>query len=188
MSQRDNIHQGIAGLNPYQPGKPIDELARELGLDDIVKLASNENPRGPSTAVVEALNACTADLTRYPDGGGFVLKQALAAHLGVGMDQLTLGNGSNDVLDLIARLTLEPGYQAIVAEHCFIVYPIVTCYAGAELVVTEELVQGALEHEHLEDLSDVVPEVEVAEPIVGPPQEDESHITYYDDVETEVRK
>lgn len=143
MSQRDNIHQGIAGLNPYQPGKPIDELARELGLNDIVKLASNENPRGPSAAVVEALKACTADLTRYPDGGGFVLKQALAGHLGVGMNQLTLGNGSNDVLDLIARLTLEPGYQAIVAEHCFIVYPIVTCYAGAELVVTNALAYGA---------------------------------------------
>lgn len=143
MTQRDNIHQGIAGLNPYQPGKPIDELARELGLNDIVKLASNENPRGPSAAVVEALKACTADLTRYPDGGGFVLKQALAGHLGVGMNQLTLGNGSNDVLDLIARLTLEPGYQAIVAEHCFIVYPIVTCYAGAELVVTDALAYGA---------------------------------------------
>ncbi|MEQ8689397.1 MAG: histidinol-phosphate transaminase [Pseudomonadales bacterium] len=143
MSQRDNIHQGIAGLNPYQPGKPIDELARELGLNDIVKLASNENPRGPSAAVVEALKACTADLTRYPDGGGFVLKQALAGHLGVGMNQLTLGNGSNDVLDLIARLTLEPGYQAIVAEHCFIVYPIVTCYAGADLVVTDAQAYGA---------------------------------------------
>jgi histidinol-phosphate aminotransferase len=130
-----NVHAGIASLNPYQPGKPIDELARDLGLKDIVKLASNENPRGPSPKVVAALEACAAELTRYPDGSGFILKQALAQHLGVNANQLTLGNGSNDVLDLIARVTLETGYEAVVAEHCFVVYPIATRCAGAELVV-----------------------------------------------------
>ncbi len=134
-AQLSNVHKGIAGLNPYQPGKPIDELARELGLTVIVKLASNENPNGPSAQVVAALETCARDLTRYPDGGGFLLKSALAEHLGVKPAQLTLGNGANDVLDLIARVTLEPGYQSVVSEHCFIVYPIVTCYLGAELAV-----------------------------------------------------
>lgn len=137
-----NVHAGIASLNPYQPGKPIDELTRDLGLTDIVKLASNENPRGPSANVVAALEACAANLTRYPDGSGYRLKQALAKHLGVNPNQLTLGNGSNDVLDLIARVTLEPGYEAVVAEHCFVVYPIATRCTGAELVVVPALEYG----------------------------------------------
>ena len=75
----DNVHQGIAALNPYQPGKPIDELARELGISDIVKLASNENPRGPGAAVQEAIAGELAALSRYPDGNGFILKEALVS-------------------------------------------------------------------------------------------------------------
>ena len=130
----DNVHQGIAGLQPYKPGKPIDELARELGLTDITKLASNENPRGPGLLVQEAITRASADLSRYPDGSGFLLKAALSEHLGVNADQITLGNGSNDVLDLIARITVEPGYEAIIAEHSFVVYRLAVICAGGTLV------------------------------------------------------
>lgn len=127
---------GVQGLTPYQPGKPIDELERELGISNIVKLASNENPLGPSQMVLDALQAQFRDLTRYPDGNGFVLKQALSEHLGVAQDQLTLGNGSNDTLDLIARAYLGPGSEAIFSEYAFAVYPIATQAAGATAVVT----------------------------------------------------
>ena len=129
-----NVHAGIASLNPYQPGKPIDELARELGISDIIKLASNENPRGPSAKVAEALSAEITDVMRYPDGGGFELKRALSDHLNVDAACITLGNGSNDVLDLFARVSLEPGYQSIVTEHSFVVYRLATVCAGAELI------------------------------------------------------
>lgn len=130
----ENVHKGIAGLNPYLPGKPIDELARELGISDIVKLASNENPRGPGPIVLQALDGVRGDLSRYPDGSGFLLKEALAAHLSVNENQITLGNGSNDVLDLVARVTIEPGYESIIAEHSFVVYRLATVCAGGELV------------------------------------------------------
>lgn len=129
-----NVHKGIAGLNPYLPGKPIDELARELGISDIVKLASNENPRGPGPIVLQALDSVRGELSRYPDGSGFLLKEALAGHLRVNENQITLGNGSNDVLDLIARVTIEPGHQSIISEHSFVVYRLATVCAGGELV------------------------------------------------------
>ncbi|MEM7366476.1 MAG: histidinol-phosphate transaminase [Pseudomonadota bacterium] len=126
---------GIQGLQPYQPGKPEEELERELGLSDIVKLASNENPMGPSPSVVEGLPAAIAGLARYPDGSGFRLKKKLASFLGVNEDQLTLGNGSNDVLELIARVYLNTGNEAIVSEHCFVVYPLAARSIGAGLTV-----------------------------------------------------
>src|SRR5690606_5432604 len=93
---------GVQKLSPYVPGKPVDELARELGLDPagIVKLASNENPLGPSDKVLAAIRAELDELTRYPDGNGFTLKTALAARYGVDAAQVTLGNGSNDILAL----------------------------------------------------------------------------------------
>ncbi|MCX8048664.1 MAG: histidinol-phosphate transaminase [Methylohalobius sp.] len=124
----------ILGLHPYQPGKPIEELARELGLDHraIVKLASNENPLGPSPKAIMAVKAVLGgDLARYPDGSGFVLKQKLAAKLGVKMEQITLGNGSNDVLDLVARAFLGPGRSAVFSQYAFAVYPIATQAVGA---------------------------------------------------------
>ena len=127
---------GVQGLSPYQPGKPIEELQRELGLDNIIKLASNENPLGPSPAVLKALNGATHDLCRYPDGNGFALKAALSHELGVERDQITLGNGSNDVLDLIARAYLGPETEAIFSQYAFAVYPISTQAAGAKAVVT----------------------------------------------------
>lgn len=129
-----NINPSIAGLSPYQPGKPIDELARELGITDIIKLASNENPRGPGERVREALRGVFDGLSLYPDGAGFRLKKAIADKLGVNAALVTLGNGSNDVLELAARVVLEPGSEAIVSEHAFVVYRLATVAAGATLV------------------------------------------------------
>ncbi|MGK9064093.1 histidinol-phosphate transaminase [Stutzerimonas chloritidismutans] len=125
---------GVQQLSPYVPGKPVDELARELGLDPlaIVKLASNENPLGPSPLAVEAIKAELDELTRYPDGNGFVLKQRLAERYGVAIDQVTLGNGSNDILELVARAFLAPGLNAVFSEHAFAVYPIATQAVGAQ--------------------------------------------------------
>ncbi|MFC3609634.1 histidinol-phosphate transaminase [Stutzerimonas tarimensis] len=125
---------GVQKLSPYVPGKPVAELARELGLDPagIVKLASNENPLGPSPRVLQAIQAELAELTRYPDGNGFELKKALAERYGVEPAQVTLGNGSNDVLEMIARAYLAPGRNAVFSAHAFAVYPIATQAAGAQ--------------------------------------------------------
>ena len=125
------IVAGVRGLTPYEPGKPVEELERELGVSNAIKLASNENPLGCSSAVHKVL-ACDA-LHRYPDGSAFRLKLALADFLQIGSDRLTIGNGSNDLLDLLARLFAGPGRSAVVAEHCFVVYPIAVRAAGAEL-------------------------------------------------------
>lgn len=123
---------GIRQLSPYQPGKPIEELQRELGLTRVIKLASNENPLGPSPKVVEALRTGLAAIHLYPDGGGYRLKAALSAALGILAGGITLGNGSNDVLDLIARTFLAPGRSSVFSEHAFAVYPLVTQAAGAD--------------------------------------------------------
>jgi len=123
---------GVRALNPYQPGKPESELRREFGLTEIVKLASNENPLGPSPRALAALQTGLAELSRYPDGNGFELKAALAARHGVEPAAITLGNGSNDVLDLIARAFLTPAHSAVFSEHAFVVYPIVTQAVGAK--------------------------------------------------------
>ena len=125
---------GVQQLAPYVPGKPADELARELGLplDSIVKLASNENPLGPSPKVIAAISQAVPELTRYPDGNGFILKQALAQKFAVEPAQVTLGNGSNDILELVAKAWLAPGLNAVFSQHAFAVYPIATMAVGAE--------------------------------------------------------
>jgi len=123
---------GVRKLTPYQPGKPIAELERELGIAHIVKLASNENPLGPSPKALQAVRAGIAELHLYPDGGGFELKAALAAQLGVDAARLTLGNGSNDVLELVARAFLSPENSAVFSQYAFAVYPIVTQAVGAQ--------------------------------------------------------
>jgi histidinol-phosphate aminotransferase len=126
---------GVAGLQPYVPGKPLEDLAREYGIRDAIKLASNENPLGPSPKALGAIRAALPDLARYPEGGGVALKAALAARLGVAPAQLTLGNGSNEILELMARTFVTPADEVIFAEHAFAVYPIVTQAAGARAVV-----------------------------------------------------
>lgn len=130
---------GVQKLSPYVPGKPVDELARELGIDParIIKLASNENPLGPSPRVLQALNDALAELTRYPDGNGFELKQRLSQACGVGVEQVTLGNGSNDILEIVARAYLAPGLNAVFSEHAFAIYPIVTQAVGAQAHVAD---------------------------------------------------
>lgn len=125
---------GVRDLQPYQPGKPVEELQRELGLSSIVKLASNENPRGPSEKVKESLHTVLQELSRYPDGSAYLLKKALAEHLGVAQNRITVGNGSNDLLELVARVFLLPGNEAIVSQHAFVVYPLVIKAVGAKLI------------------------------------------------------
>ena len=122
---------GVQALRPYAPGKPLTELEREYGIVDAVKLASNENPLGPSPRVLEALRAGFAELARYPDGNGFELKAALAEKRGVDSAAITLGNGSNDVLELVARAFLSAGSSAVFSAHAFAVYPLVTQAIGA---------------------------------------------------------
>ncbi|MCR8915438.1 histidinol-phosphate transaminase [Marinobacter panjinensis] len=125
--------KGVQALSPYQPGKPIDELSRELGLNpgSIIKLASNENPLGPSSKALAAVRDVLDELCRYPDGNGFDLKQALAARYGVKPSQITLGNGSNDVLEVIARCFADPTSEVVFSQYAFAVYPLVTQAIGA---------------------------------------------------------
>jgi histidinol-phosphate aminotransferase len=135
MSAEQLAVPGVRKLTPYQPGKPISELERELGLSNIVKLASNENPLGPSPSALEAVRRGLEDLHLYPDGGGFALKAALAAKLGVAAAQITLGNGSNDALELVARAFLSPETAAVFSQHAFAVYALVTQAIGAKAQV-----------------------------------------------------
>jgi histidinol-phosphate aminotransferase len=121
----------ISAIAPYQPGKPISELERELGITGAVKLASNENPLGASPLGLAAAKAALDDIARYPDGNGFELKRAIARRHGVAESAVVLGNGSNDVLELVARTFLTPGAAAIYAQHAFAVYPLVTQATGA---------------------------------------------------------
>jgi histidinol-phosphate aminotransferase len=129
--------QYIRAIAPYQPGKPISELAREMGIAEsgIVKLASNENPLGVSPAARAAIEAALPELGRYPDGNGFELKRALAARYGVSMDRIVLGNGSNDVLEMVAIAFLAPGRSAVYSQHAFAVYPLATQARGARGIV-----------------------------------------------------
>lgn len=122
---------GVQGLRPYEPGKPLSQLEREYGVRDAIKLASNENPLGPSPAALEAMRGALGEIARYPDGNGFDLKRALAHRYDVDNAGITLGNGSNDVLEIIARAFLQPGLEAVFSQHAFAVYPIVTQAVGA---------------------------------------------------------
>ena len=129
---------GVADLSPYLPGKPLDELEREYGISDAVKLASNENPLGPSPLALEAAKGALGDLALYPDGNGFALKQALSAKLDLAPACITLGNGSNEVLELIARAFLSSGREAVFSRYAFVVYPLVTRAAGATPVAVPD--------------------------------------------------
>ena len=132
MSIAEQSPSYIRAISPYQPGKPITQLAREMGLpvERIVKLASNENPLGMSPKARAAMEKALPTLERYPDD--FDLKSAVANHCGVGVERVVLGNGSNDVLDLVARVFLSPGRSAVFSQHAFAVYPLATLSAGGE--------------------------------------------------------
>lgn len=126
---------GIGELQPYQPGKPIEELERELGVVNAIKLASNENPWGCSPLVLAAIRE-NSDIGLYPDANGFVLKQKIAQYHDIQSDQITLGNGSNDVLDLLARVFVGAGDEVIFSKYAFLVYSLVTKAAGGTAVIT----------------------------------------------------
>ena len=143
---------GVRGLTPYQPGKPIATLERELGITQAIKLASNENPLGPSPRAVEAGRAALAEAHVYPDGNGFGLKAALADRHDVDPAQITLGNGSNEVLELVARTWLAPGTAAVFSAHGFAVYPLVTQAMGAASRVAPALAADHPEQPYGHDL------------------------------------
>jgi histidinol-phosphate aminotransferase len=130
------LNAALNRLPVYQPGRPIEEVARELNLapDSIIKLASNENPFGPSPLALAALQKSLAGLSLYPDGNAFYLKHKLAAKLGVETSHLVLGNGSNEILEFLGHALLWPGAEVVVSQYCFAVYPIVTQLFGATLV------------------------------------------------------
>ena len=127
----------VSNIKPYVPGKPVEELERELGIRDSVKLASNENPLGPSSQVLKQIIDDLTDtkhsvsLNRYPDGNGYYLKQALSTKLSVGEEEIILGNGSNEIIDIAVRTFLQPGDDAVMAHPSFVVYPMSTQAQGA---------------------------------------------------------
>lgn len=130
------INRELLDLPSYQPGRPIEEVARELGLPaaDIIKVASNENPLGPSPAALAAMQRVLANLNLYPDGNAFYLKQKLAEKLGVPPANLILGNGSNEIIEFVGHAYMAPGVEVVVSQYCFAVYPLVTKLFGAKLV------------------------------------------------------
>ncbi|OLA96570.1 MAG: histidinol-phosphate transaminase [Candidatus Rokubacteria bacterium 13_2_20CM_69_15_2] len=128
-------NEHILGIAPYEPGKPIEELERELGIHNAIKLASNENPLPPSDRVQRAILAALNHLNRYPDGSGFYLRQALAKKHGASPDQIVLGNGSNELIELLVRAFLRPGDEAVVPHPSFVVYPMIVQAAGGVRVM-----------------------------------------------------
>jgi len=130
------VNRSLNEIPVYQPGRPIEEVARELGLpvSHIIKLASNENPLGPSPKAMAAMRDVIANLHLYPDGNAFYLKQALARKLGVTPAHLILGNGSNEIIEFVGHAYMAPGVDVVVSQYCFAVYPLVTKLFGANLV------------------------------------------------------
>lgn len=131
-----NPLENVEELVPYVPGKPIEELERELGVSNAVKLASNENPLGPSARAKEAVKEALSGCNRYPDGGCFYLKERLSACLGVSPENLLIGNGSNEVIEIVARTYMNHKHEAVFGRHAFIVYPLVTKAVGAGEIIS----------------------------------------------------
>jgi histidinol-phosphate aminotransferase len=123
--------EAVLGLQPYVPGKPVSELEREYGIRDSIKLASNENPLGPPPASIRAINAALDDIALYPDGAAFELKNALAKHLSVDPAQITVGNGSNELLSLAAETFLTPSTEAVYSQYAFLIYALAVQATGA---------------------------------------------------------
>ena len=139
MSVIDSALLQIRQLQPYSPGKPVEELERELGISNAIKLASNENPLGYSPLVAEVLASASEHIELYPDANAYYLKQRLAQKLGVEQNQITIGNGSNDVLDLVARSFLDRDTAAIYSQYAFMVYAMVTQACGAQAQVADAM-------------------------------------------------
>ena len=150
----------IRAIQPYEPGKPISELVRDLGLnkDEVIKLASNENPLGTSPLAKEAMIQALSESARYPDGSGFELKVALSERLGVPIEQIVLGNGSNDVLELAARIFLRSGSAAVYSQYAFAIYPLLAQAIGARGIAVPARDYG---HDLAAMLNAVTPETRV---------------------------
>lgn len=156
MSIQQFANQFVCDLVAYEPGKPIEETARELGLDPetIVKLASNENPLGPAPAAIEAMKSEAAGVHIYPDGGGYKLRNALAKHHELSLDNVVLGNGSNEIIELLCHCFLNPKAELIAAEHAFVVYKLMATLFGAKYV---EVADPDFIHD-LEGMADAITE------------------------------
>ncbi len=130
-----SVSENIKSISPYVPGKPIEEVERELGITGTIKLASNENPLGPSSKAVSAVKKALEGLNRYPDGSGFYLTQALAKKYEVEAGRIILGNGSNELIELVVRTFIQPGDEIVSADPSFVVYKMITQAAGGTNVI-----------------------------------------------------
>lgn len=131
MDLKKLVNKGIDGLSPYEPGKPIEDLERELGIKNAVKLASNENPVGPSPKIIDSIEKIVKETHRYPDGNATRLKAKISRKFNILENQVTVGNGSNDIIEFVARSFLGPDDSAVYSEHAFAVYPLVVRAVGA---------------------------------------------------------
>ena len=131
MDLKKLVNKGIDGLSPYEPGKPIEDLERELGIKNAVKLASNENPIGPSPKIIDSIEKIVKETHRYPDGNATRLKAKISRKFNILENQVTVGNGSNDIIEFVARSFLGPNDSAVYSEHAFAVYPLVVRAVGA---------------------------------------------------------
>ena len=136
MSIWDFANPQLRDLVAYEPGKPVEDVARELGLrpEEIVKLASNENPLGPSPQAVAAMKTAVETANFYPDGGGWKLRNAIAEEFGLERENVVLGNGSNEIIELIGHAFLNPGDNVVVADHAFVVYKLMATLFGAKTI------------------------------------------------------
>lgn len=134
MDLQKYVPEWIRTLTPYQPGKPVEELEREYGIQDAIKIASNENPLGPSPRAVAAIAAALPQLHRYPDGDAFYLKRRLAEKLGIERSRIIIGNGSNELIEMIVRAFLRVGEAVVIGEHAFAIYHLVTQAAGGRTI------------------------------------------------------
>ncbi|MEQ1841766.1 MAG: aminotransferase class I/II-fold pyridoxal phosphate-dependent enzyme, partial [Verrucomicrobiales bacterium] len=136
MSIWAHANPQLRDLVSYEPGKPIDDVARELGLEpgSIIKLASNENPLGPSPKAIAAMQAAVSSVHLYPDGGSWKLRNAIAAKFGLERENVILGNGSNEIIELVGHAFLRPGDNVVVADHAFVVYKLMATLFGAETI------------------------------------------------------
>ena len=131
----ENLNQGVLGLKPYEPGLPLEHTQKKLGLEKMIKLASNENPLGPSPKALDLLqgkmNSFSSELNRYPDGNAYELKEAISKKYNVDPNQITIGNGSNDLIEFVSRCFLGEGKKAIYSQHGFAIYPLAIKATGA---------------------------------------------------------
>ena len=136
MSTRtvEPVRSEIRSLEPYVPGKPVEELERELHISGAIKLASNENPLGPSPLALEAMSQAIRGVNRYPDGGSFYLREALSRFWNVPLEQTAVGSGSNDLIDVLCRIHLGPGDEAVMSDPAFVMFSIAVRVAGGTLV------------------------------------------------------